>query len=222
MRSFAISDIHGCAHTFDALLSNVIQLKKEDNLYLLGDYIDRGPRSKEVLDIIMRLQQKGYSVSALKGNHEEICLRSFDNSDALRGWLINGGDATLKSFSVAVPHQIPKQYITFLEGLSYYKELEHYLLVHAGFNFKAADPFEDKESMLWIRNFKVEGQKIVVHGHTPTVRHEIEGSILNVAEDKKIDIDNGCVYVSKGSEFGSLCCLQLDNLHLFFQENIDL
>lgn len=221
MRTFAISDIHGCAHTFEAMISTVIQLKKEDSLYLLGDYIDRGPRSKEVLDIIMGLQSRGYNVYALKGNHEEICLRSFDSEDTFRAWMINGGDATLKSFSATAPYQIPQEYIKFMSGLALYKELNHYLLVHAGFNFNSDDPFADKQSMLWTRNFKVKGNKVVVHGHTPTVREEIEESILNVAEDKKIDIDNGCAYISKGPEFGCLCCLQLDNLQLYFQSNID-
>jgi len=221
MRSFAISDIHGCANTFEAMLNNVIQLKKEDELYLLGDYIDRGPRSKEVIDIILDLQGKGYSVHTLKGNHEEICLRSLDSADIFKSWLINGGDATLTSFSAVEPRQIPPKYIAFMEGLDYYKELEHFILVHAGINFNVPNPFTDKQSMLWTRNFKVEGNKVVVHGHTPMVRGEIEDSILNVAEDKKIDIDNGCAYTSRGPDFGCLCCLQLDNLHLFFQENID-
>ena len=221
MRSFAISDIHGCANTFEAMLTKVIQLKKDDQLYLLGDYIDRGPRSKEVIDIILNLQVGGYSVHALKGNHEEICLRSLDSADVFRSWLINGGDATLKSFSAEEPGQIPTNYISFMQGLDYYKELEHYILVHAGINFSVPDPFTDKQSMLWTRNFTVKGNKVVVHGHTPMVRGEIEDSILNVAEYKKIDIDNGCAYLNRGADFGSLCCLQLDNLHLFFQENVD-
>ena len=221
MRTFAISDIHGCAHTFEAMLSGVIHFKKDDTLYLLGDYIDRGPRSKEVLDIIMGLQSRGYNVHALKGNHEEICLNSFNTKDSLNAWLINGGDATLKSFSAEAPYQIPQQYISFMEELELYKELENYLLVHAGFNFDTDDPFADKRAMLWTRHFTVKGNKIVVHGHTPTIRQKIEEAVVNAAENKSIDIDNGCAYSYRGEEYGSLCCLQLDNLQLHFQKNID-
>ena len=72
-RSFAITDIHGCANTLDALLDQ-IGLSQSDHLYLLGDYIDRGPRSKEVLDILLALQRKQYPMTVLRGNHEQLFL----------------------------------------------------------------------------------------------------------------------------------------------------
>ncbi|MRR37497.1 serine/threonine protein phosphatase, partial [bacterium] len=67
-RRFVIPDIHGCALTLDRLLREVIHLKRRDELYLLGDYIDRGPRSREVLDILMGLAMKGYRVFPVRGN----------------------------------------------------------------------------------------------------------------------------------------------------------
>ena len=70
MHRFAISDIHGCAKTFEALLDR-IALSTQGELYLLGDYLDRGPDSKGVLDLIFRLQREGYAVHCLRGNHEQ-------------------------------------------------------------------------------------------------------------------------------------------------------
>ena len=69
-RLFAIGDIHGCFDSFQELIENKIQLSKNDRLVLLGDYIDRGPKSKEVIDYIINLQAKGYNIIALAGNHE--------------------------------------------------------------------------------------------------------------------------------------------------------
>jgi len=71
MRQIAISDIHGCARTFQALLDK-IQLSTNDQLYLLGDYIDRGPDSKGVIDTILGLINAGYRVQTLMGNHEKM------------------------------------------------------------------------------------------------------------------------------------------------------
>ena len=69
-RRIAIGDIHGCSKTFKLLIENEIQLNKNDQLFLLGDYIDKGKRSKEVLDYILHLIESGFSVFPLMGNHE--------------------------------------------------------------------------------------------------------------------------------------------------------
>lgn len=75
---WAIGDIHGCPKTFQHLVQNQIQLKKEDHLYLLGDYVNRGPDSGGIIDFILELQNQGYQVFALKGNHESIILTTFE------------------------------------------------------------------------------------------------------------------------------------------------
>jgi serine/threonine protein phosphatase 1 len=74
-RLFAISDIHGCYRTFYDLVIRKINLKKSDRLILLGDYIDRGDQSKEVVDFIIDLKEKGFDLTMLKGNHEAMLLR---------------------------------------------------------------------------------------------------------------------------------------------------
>ncbi|MEZ4886177.1 MAG: metallophosphoesterase family protein [Chitinophagales bacterium] len=221
MRRFAISDIHGCKATFEKMLTEVIQLQKEDTLYLLGDYIDRGPDSKGVFDLIMDLQEKGYQVHCLMGNHEDMLLRSFQSAMTADSWLMAGGDATLHSFGVKHWKDIPQKYFDFMENLQYYFELDDYLLVHAGFNFRYAenlkDLYKDEFAMLWLRYWYddikpqlIEGRTIV-HGHTPT-HHELIEEMLH--DDSPLDIDAGCVY--EGHGMGHLCALDMDNKTLSF------
>lgn len=220
---YAISDIHGCCRTFIALVENVVQLKKEDTLYLLGDYIDRGPDSKGVIDYILQLRETGFKVITLRGNHEDMLLRGLKDTSYLHVFLRNGGDKTLQSFGVDRPEDIPSRYIDFLASTSFYATHGRYVLVHAGINGEAEDPFEDREAMLWSRSFKVTGKIkdcVVVHGHTPTPTMEIQDMVLRADLDRNIDIDNGCVY-GLNEFYGNLACLNLDTLELFFQPNID-
>ncbi len=219
-RRFVIPDIHGCARTFHALLHNVIRLQPEDTLYLLGDYIDRGPRSKELLDEIINLLKKGYSVHPLRGNHEEMLLQSQVSLQALSLWMTNGGHATLDSFRAEDAREIPYNYRNFLLALPSYIILDDFVLVHACLNFDIPDPFTDTETMLWARTCQVNPERIgsrrLVCGHT-AIRRE---SVLKSLATTRIMLDNGCVY--KGyPELGSLTALELDSMSLYFQENID-
>lgn len=224
MRRFAISDIHGCRATFEKVLTDVIQLQKEDTLYLLGDYIDRGPDSKGVFDVIMDLQSKDYQVHCLMGNHEDMLLRSFQSEMAADSWIMAGGDATLKSFGVEHWEDIPQKYIDFMRDLHYYIELEDYLLVHAGFNFRYAfelkDLYRDESAMLWLRywyneiKMSILGGRTIVHGHTPTHYRIIEENLKE--PNMPFDIDAGCVY--DGSGLGNLCVLDMNNQVVEFLE----
>jgi serine/threonine protein phosphatase 1 len=214
-RRFAIPDIHGCAHTFAALLHEVLRIETSDTVYLLGDYTDRGPRSKEVIDHIFELESKGFSVY-----HDDMLLRACGNLDFFRIWMLNGGRATLKSFGVDNPCELPLLYRRFFDALPFYLELEDYVLVHAGLNFLADDPFSDKEAMLWTRTHEAKneliGQKKVITGHTPVSRETIKQSLSSGL----IPLDNGCVYATT-AQLGTLAALDLDTLSLFFQKNID-
>ncbi|RQW85512.1 MAG: serine/threonine protein phosphatase [Geobacter sp.] len=219
-RRFAIPDIHGCAYTFTALLHDVLKIQAADTVYLLGDYTDRGPRSKEVIDQIFELQTKGFSVYPIRGNHDDMLLQACGNLDYFRIWMLNGGGTTLESFGVEDPCELPLLYRRFFNALPYYLELNDYILVHAGLNFLIDDPFSDKEAMLWTRTQEVEneiiGQKKVITGHTPVSRETIIKSISS----RLIPLDNGCVYATT-AQLGTLAALDLDTLSLYFQKNID-
>ncbi len=97
-RLFAISDIHGCYKPFYELVVNVIKLTKSDRLILLGDYIDRGEQSKEVVDFIIDLFNKGFNITALKGNHEVMLMDSYNDPDLLPLWFMNSGMSTMDEF----------------------------------------------------------------------------------------------------------------------------
>jgi len=220
---YAISDIHGCAKTFRHLVKEVLQLKPADELFLLGDYIDRGPDSKGVIDFILELKRDGYKVRTLSGNHEAMMLDALEDEQFLLHWEMNGGRQTLVSFGVAALQDIPQSYWVFLQHLEYYIKLDDYLLVHAGFNFRAENPFADIDSMLWIRDFPVDqahlGQRKIVHGHTPTPVQKIAQNIDNNAQ--VINIDGGCVYKGRMPGLGYLTALNLDTLKFYsvFNQN---
>ncbi len=227
MKRYAISDIHGCNKTFKHLVEKGINLQKEDHLYLLGDYIDRGPGSKEVFDYIFALQEKGYQVHCLRGNHEEMMLSAYYERTDPFSWMVNGGDATLESFDSSSFYDIPEKYIQFVENLPYYFVLDDYLLVHAGFEFKNAekleDLFEDESAMVWIRywydNIKPDllDGRTIIHGHTPISRKEIE---QNLEVGFPLDIDGGCVYHPRPN-LGYLCAFDMEERKFIFERNLD-
>lgn len=220
-RCFVIPDIHGCALTFRRLLENIIHLKKSDDLYLLGDTIDRGPRSREVLDIIQQLKEKGYRVQPIRGNHEEMFLNSCSDRSFFRLWMLNGGRTTLSSFGVEDACEIPSSYRDLIAGFPYFIELDKFILVHGGLNFTISDPLSDKEAMLWSRDKVVIkeliGGRKLIGGHTPLSREDIKSSLLS----DRIILDNGCVYHHE-TGLGNLAALELTTMTLYFQENIDM
>ncbi|MCI5082174.1 MAG: serine/threonine protein phosphatase [Saprospiraceae bacterium] len=225
MKKIAISDIHGCARTFVALLEKV-DFQKEDSLYLLGDYIDRGPDSKGVLDTILSMQKEGFNVFCLKGNHEDLMLKGLmGDRDALLTWLMNGGEEALSSFDPEETGNVPSRYLAFLDSLPCYFEVDHYILVHAGLNFIGGNPFENQHSLMWIRNWYQDidrawlGDRIIVHGHTPRSMDQIKQMHTDLDKNAYLNIDAGCVFNHQGRHH--LCAFDLTSRQLFFQKNID-
>jgi serine/threonine protein phosphatase 1 len=221
MRRFVIPDIHGCARTFRRLVEEGIGLTNDDQLYLLGDMIDRGPDSKGVLDFIFELRETGFNVQGVKGNHEEMCLRNGEGLEAMELWFINGGLATLRSFQAEDSGDIPHRYRYFMRSLPHYILLDDFVIVHASLNFDLADPFADTEAMLWQRECYVDtsrtGGRRLVSGHTPVTREQLETSL----KSDRILIDNGCVFAGRPG-LGSLTALELNTMTLTFQANIDM
>jgi len=224
MRKFAISDIHGCLASFKALLEQ-INFNKEDELYLLGDYIDRGPDSKGVIDLIWELQSSGHNIHCLRGNHEQLMLDGLDNAKDAYIWIRNGGIQALKSFEVEHPLMIPRTYKNWLKELPYYFEVDNYILVHAGLNFDKDNPFEDKRSLIWTRYWHdtidmdwLNG-RIIIHGHTPIYKEKVRIAFDYLDIVPALDIDAGCVFDKRG--FGYLCAFDMTNKELYFQKNVE-
>ena len=206
-RIIAIGDIHGCVNTFQKLMDE-INIRKSDTIFCIGDYIDRGPDSKGVIDLILDLRKRGFRVSTLRGNHEQMMMESDAKRTDFMDWYINGGDTTLESFGVASFHDFAPEYKDFFKRTRYYFESGPFIFVHAGLNFGPEDLFEDRDAMLWMRNIAIDkkklGDRIIIHGHTPRPLEEI----VNPERDDVYNLDAGCVYKDRPGH-GYLVALNL-------------
>jgi serine/threonine protein phosphatase 1 len=222
MARFAITDIHGCTLTFKALVQEQLKLKKEDELYILGDLVNKGPDSKGVLDYIKLLQESSYKIRCLRGNHDQMLIDAYHKGDKATNLTPEEKALTLQSFGIDAYNELPKEYYNFLDKLEFYIQLPDYLLVHAGFDFNSKDIFKNKEAMLNIRDYKVDNNvmkgKRLLHGHTPTALYSIKKALKH--KDQCINLDAGCVYY-KNAPFGNLVALNMDTMKLYVQNNID-
>jgi serine/threonine protein phosphatase 1 len=236
-KQWVIPDIHGCNLSLRSLVESQIVPAKDDRIFFLGDFVDRGPDSKGVLDYVMGLQEQGYDILALKGNHEEFFIKAWDEEKDLKSflvfkqannskiqWLKHGGIEAMKSFGTDNLLSVPGHYIEWMRNLPLYHELDKFVLVHAGLNFEAENPYSDTHSMLWVREFKVRPYKIafrrVIHGHVPVSLDFIDLTVKS-GSYPFIDLDNGC-YMSNRSGFGNLVALELGSMDLKVQPNIDM
>ncbi|HRT67776.1 MAG TPA: metallophosphoesterase family protein [Bacteroidota bacterium] len=212
---FVFGDIHGCYLTFRTLFEKC-KIQKQDSIYLLGDYIDRGPRSKQTLDFIFNIILEGYNVYPVKGNHEQMLLDTLISEENEYSWrYINGGEMTLLSFKVKNAKEIPSIYLNWIGSLPFYYELEKYVIVHAGLNLHKDNPFEDTDAMIWTRDRyydKSKFSKKIIIGHTPTPLDIIEASL----RENIIFLDGGCVY-AYNPLLGNLCALELSEMRLYVQ-----
>jgi serine/threonine protein phosphatase 1 len=236
-KQWVIPDIHGHSRTLQTLIEDQVKPSRNDHLYFLGDYIDRGPDAREVIDYIIRLREDQYHIHTLKGNHEDYLLRNYDNETVQKNflgityrntlkkeWLKFGGQATLRSFHVSNVHEIPEKYISWMRELKHYMTLPGFILVHAGLNFNLEDPFDDEHSMLWIKEYKVDrvkaGFRKLIHGHVPVSLEFIE--LLRTSNSFDfIDLDNG-IYMPEKVGFGNLVALELTSMELKVQNNVDI
>lgn len=206
---FAIGDIHGCAEELRMLLRK-LPLTSDSWIVFLGDYIDRGPNSKDVVDAIIEISQL-YRTVALKGNHETMLIDFLDRPDSEEGglFIINGGGTTLASYGSADgSYGIPPKHLEFFRGLQLYFETPKYFFVHAGLPdvpIRELDPKEHGFDMLWIRQPFLESQydwgKIIVHGHTP--KWEVEQTT------NRINLDTACIFD------GRLTAMEMNTREIF-------
>ena len=221
-RLIAIGDIHGCTKTFRKLVLEKLHLSKEDTLYLIGDYINKGPDSKGVLDFIFELRKLGFTIKCLRGNHEQYLIDGLNSPWEEETFKLRGGKETLESFDVKSIEKIPQVYLDFILALPFYFELEKCLLVHAGLDFALDDPYIDSFSMLNIREMIIDpaktGGRKIIHGHVPIPIETIEKSLLE--KNSHISIDGGCVYRHLPN-MSNLVALDLVSEKLFIQKNID-
>lgn len=220
MGVYVVGDVHGCFLTLKSLLFDLIKINKEDTVFFLGDYIDRGPRIKKTIDFFIDTLESGWDFRFLMGNHEFMFVNSLNGKDMFDLWMINQGKTTLESFKIWHYIELDQKYKDFFENLQYYFKLDDFILVHGTIDTESPSPLTNYEAMIWGRNYNINKSKIenkrVIVGHTPKTLKEIKNSI----DKDVIFLDGGCVYKSY-SQFGYLCGLNIDTLELFAQRNID-
>ncbi len=214
----AIGDIHGCVETLKTLLQRLDDDYGASREYVfLGDYVDRGPSSKEVIDTLIEFSQD-HTCHFIRGNHDQMFLTYYQDNTYYE-YLNHGGAYTLESYYASCPDQkVPYKHLKFLITTKLFHEAEHWVFVHGGLppNMTVAEALADEDvynSFLWTRDHLEsednEWEKTVVFGHTP-VRQPIE-------KDNMIGIDTGCVY----EQFGKLTAVILPEKEFVQQKRID-
>jgi serine/threonine protein phosphatase 1 len=205
---FAVGDIHGSFDRLQELMKKIPIDFARDTLVFIGDYIDRGPASVEVVDYLIDLKKQVPQTIFLKGNHEDMLEKYLDGTDRFT-YLLNGGQNTLDSYLSknlqSELYPIPSDHMEFFKTLRLYYETEAYICVHAGLRPKVPLASQETEDLLWIRDkfiySKYNFGKTVVFGHTPLEKPLVESN--------KIGIDTGAVYGN------ALTCVQLPELEFF-------
>ena len=188
LRVYAVGDVHGRADLLGRLdarvgLDAADATEAERRIVYLGDYVDRGPDSRGVIELLAGGPMPGFAAVHLKGNHEDFLLRFLKEPAVAALWLSNGGAATLQSYGIepagrdpeelaaALRATLPTGHRRFLEGLALTHEAGDYFFAHAGVRPGVPLDAQDEEDLLWIReeflHAATDFGKVVVHGHTP-------------------------------------------------------
>lgn len=222
LRIYAVGDLHGCFDLLQwarqAIADDLARRPAERSIEIyLGDYVDRGPASREVLQLLAGGAPPVCDERfCLKGNHEDILLQFLENPEMLRYWRDLGGLETLYSYGVAPPTRLTDEAVAaahaafraelqeaelrFLHNLKINVEFGTYLFVHAGIDPLRPIERQRPEDLIWIREpflaSRADFGRIVVHGHTPVYEPE---RLAN-----RINIDTGAFAT------GRLTCLVLE------------
>jgi serine/threonine protein phosphatase 1 len=220
-RIYAIGDMHGRLDLLTRLRTVIVEDAKwhpidRKVVVYLGDYVDRGPESRGIVDLLIDKPLPGFESVLIKGNHEASLLYFLTNPEESTGWLSYGGDSTLYSYGVRPPdpakpeemlaardafaEALPPEHLAFYRGLKYQHVEGDYAFVHAGVREGVAIEDQKPEDLMWIRNeflwSDADFGKVVVHGHSITEAPEIRTN--------RIGIDTGA-YAT-----GTLTCVALE------------
>ncbi|MCE6074187.1 metallophosphoesterase family protein [Agrobacterium vitis] len=190
---YAVGDVHGCyAELLEAecrILNDASAIDGPKLIVMLGDYVDRGPSSRRVIDHLMAPLAPGFERVSLCGNHDDVFCHFLDDPSAGRRWLDFGAAATLYSYGIDIEHAlhqagsfkglstelaraIPESHYAWLKSLPVMLKVGQFLFVHAGLKPGIALESQADEDLMWIREpFLGRGPELpytVVHGHTPT------------------------------------------------------
>ena len=175
MRTYAIGDIHGCLDKLEGLVKRCQSDAKDESakFVFLGDFIDRGPDSRGVVQYLIDFQARrpGQAI-CLCGNHEDLALNAIDDTRQIDQWVVyNGGDKALRSYGVKSPSELPQDHVAWLRALPTHHDDGLRFFVHAGVNPDRPLDRQDRHDLLWIREPFLSNTRdfgrFIVHGHTP-------------------------------------------------------
>jgi serine/threonine protein phosphatase 1 len=171
-RLLAVGDIHGRLDLLGKLVRQVAPTP-DDQVVFLGDYIDRGPEARGVIEFLLAFQRELPRSVFLEGNHEAMLLDYHEGRNRLF-YIINGGGVTLASYRHCDQGRIPPEHLAFFRGLLPYYETDRFIFVHAGLRPGLAPARQKPEDLLWIRQEFLTSDydwgKTVVFGHTPVAK----------------------------------------------------
>lgn len=236
MRTFVVGDVHGQFLALKNLLNKLPINWQEDEVVFLGDLVDRGPESREVIEFVMQLyKEKPHQVRLLKGNHEEMLIEGYDNKEDFSHWLSNGGDTTYASYCKnkkidweTFINEFPVEVYEYLKSRPISYENEHAVYVHAGFRQDTDGQWRADTPLiaLWYRSkdfFRKYRGKTVVVGHTPTnkIRMMLHEDLTPV-QDMTAWSRNNIIAIDCGAGHdGRLCAVELPSGN-FFYERIEI
>lgn len=216
---FAVGDIHGRLDLLDTLLRKIQQRIEQQQrrasfplrgrLVFLGDYVDRGPDSRGVIDRLISLELPDVDIVCLKGNHEAVLLDVLERPDRMGAWCRHGGAATLRAYGIDVDENaapealedarerlvaaMPASHRAFLRGLPSFYSHGRLFFVHAGVDPDRPIAAQDDAQYLWIREPFLHSRKpleaVVVHGHTPQDAPSWDG--------RRIGLDTGAYFTNR-------------------------
>jgi serine/threonine protein phosphatase 1 len=194
-RTYAVGDIHGW---LSKLRSIVAQCEADArgapmSFVFVGDYIDRGPESRGVVEFLIALQSRmGRNAICLMGNHEAIALEALESTTNELHWMFNGGDTTLASYAAAHAGDMPAEHLSWFRSLKYRHDDGRRLFVHAGIDPDRPLDAQDDWDLIWIREPFLSDTRdhgrFIVHGHTP-LRAGVPDHRPN-----RLNIDTGAAY----------------------------
>ncbi len=202
---YAVGDVHGCLRELLALERNIAEdaraLPGRKLIVMLGDYVDRGSSSAQVLDHLAGPAPAGFERVCLAGNHELAMLDFLEGRLGLRSWLAMGAEPTLLSYGIdrarlreiyrderqvddAVRDAVRPDHLAFLRALPILAEAGRYIFVHAGIRPGVELEKQTDEDLVFIRSAFFAGShtltRYVVHGHTPVEEAKREGMRVNI------------------------------------------
>jgi serine/threonine protein phosphatase 1 len=194
--TYAIGDIHGSYTKLRNLLGHCMSHHGDRpfRMVFLGDYVDRGGRSREVVELLMKTQaQQPDAIVCLKGNHEDMLVTAAEQGGTDEvNWLLNGGDATLDSYGVETAAELPAEHLAWFGKLPLAIADERRFYVHAGVMPGVPLQEQTKDHVLWIREPFLSDESdhglLIVHGHTPSRSRTVE------LRPNRINLDSGACY----------------------------